>query len=120
MYGFAPRDSNETLRIGGFRYSEFSGPIRQGDLLANRGTGIAGLSDEKMLKIVYSASLYPFSGFFVTSPATHETVQFTPKDLEQIARNIVGIAVGAFDEGSFLVWWREAVRQFPLSFEAGC
>lgn len=84
------------------------------------GPELAGLSDEKMLKIVYSASLYPFSGFFVTSPATHETVQFTPKDLEQIARNIVGIAVGAFDEGSFLVWWREAVRQFPLSFEAGC
>jgi hypothetical protein len=76
------------------------------------------LSDEEMLKIVHSASLYPFSAFFSTTAVPNRGTQLTLKDLEEIANSVLAVAVGAFDEGSFLIWWRESVRPFPLSSDS--
>lgn len=77
------------------------------------GRGLSEISDTKMLEIVYSASYYPFSAFFYFDDVTIGRQSLEHDDLTHVVTNLVGIAVGAFDDRSFLIWWRDDLCLFP-------
>jgi hypothetical protein len=77
------------------------------------GRGLSEIPDTKMLEIVYSASYYPFSAFFYFDDVTIGRQSLQPDDLAHIVTNLVGIAVGVFDDRSFLIWWRDDLYPFP-------
>jgi hypothetical protein len=79
------------------------------------GPELATLSDDEIFKIVNSASFYPFAAFFFTAEPRSEGTMLTLDDLNDVAAGIVGIAVGAFDDRSFLIWWRDDCRPLALS-----
>ncbi len=80
---------------------------------AVEGEALARVSDEEMLSVINCASFYPFSCFFYIS-SSGGSEEFTASELDRVAERLVGIAVGAFDERSFLMWWRDDLVPFPL------
>ncbi len=78
------------------------------------GPGLAAVPDEEMVSIMHSASFYPFSAFFSTAAKCQNKSHLEDQDLDCVVRTLVGIAVGAFDERSFLIWWRDDLVQFPV------
>jgi hypothetical protein len=38
---------------------------------------------------------------------------FDDRDVDELAENLVGLAVGAFLEDTYLIWWRTDLVQFP-------
>ncbi len=58
---------------------------------------------------------YPWCGFFYTS-AFGLKPTLTRNDLQEIAKTTVGVAVNAFDNGSYVLWWRNS-RPLPAGEE---
>jgi hypothetical protein len=77
------------------------------------GQELSGISDDDMVGIVYSASFYPFCAFFWLGRVANGKSSLSDADLERVANTLVGVAVGAFDDNSFLMWWRDDLRPFP-------
>jgi hypothetical protein len=59
------------------------------------------------------SSYFPVSAFFCESPSPDRQKCLTEGDLENLANNLIGVAVDAFDGDSFLIWWREDLQPFP-------
>ena len=78
-----------------------------------RGRELAELPDRKMLEIVWTASFWPFAGFFYVGALSQGKELLSDRDIDDVVDGLVGIAVGAFDERSFLIWWRDELRPFP-------
>ncbi len=74
---------------------------------------LSELSDNGMVQTIGNASLWPFSAFFYINgiPSTKQVLD--DKDLQRIAGRLIGVAVGAFDERSYLLWWRDDLKPFP-------
>ena len=50
---------------------------------------------------------YPWCGFFHLSALTTGNRILTAIDLQAIVNTVVGVAVAAFDTGSYLLWWSD-------------
>jgi hypothetical protein len=74
----------------------------------------ANLSDDEMNTLINHASFWPFSAFFYTDGISDTKAELDDADFQLIVKGLVGIAVGAFDDRSYLVWWRDDVRPFPV------
>jgi hypothetical protein len=57
---------------------------------------------------------FPVSAFFGVSRSSERKKRLTEPDLEDLADNLIGVAVDVFDGDSFLIWWREDLQPFPL------
>ena len=75
---------------------------------------LANLSDEEMSGLISHASFWPFSAFFYIDQSSQPKDELNDADLQFIVKQLVGVAVGAFDDRSYLVWWRDDLRPFPL------
>jgi hypothetical protein len=91
--------------------------IRHGDEVywSVAGSEVAKLSDEGMLELINSASFYPFAAFFYVDGIPSTRGALTDDDLEHVVATLCGLAVGAFDQRSFLIWWRDDLRPFPAA-----
>lgn len=78
------------------------------------GAKLAQLPDDKMLDVINHASFWPFSAFFYIDAISKAKGELEDADLQLIVKQLVGVAVGAFDDRSYLVWWRDDLRPFPL------
>jgi len=74
------------------------------------------MSDEDMVGLLNSASLYPFTAFFYISEGLSGKTELQDADLDRVVSGISGIAVGAFDEESFLLWWKDRLP-LPVGIE---
>ncbi len=72
-----------------------------------------GLTDDQILDIVHSASYYPWIGFFYICSSNTECNRLSDDFINHFGQRVIGIAAGAFDYRSFLIWWRDDVRPFP-------
>lgn len=79
-----------------------------------QGPELSRLSEDQILDVVYDSSFWPFSAFFCLSDFSNHKHDLSDSDLLRIAQNLAGIAVGAFDDRSYLVWWRDDLRPFPV------
>lgn len=77
------------------------------------GQEFGDASEKEMMRILNCASFWPFSAFFCASGVERDKPQIDDSDLDCAVESLVGIAVGAFDERSFLVWWRDDIMPFP-------
>jgi len=80
------------------------------------GPKLARLSDEEMMEVISSASYWPFSAFFYNGGAFAFSLELTDADFKRVVDTLVGVAVGAFDDRSFLVWWQADLQPFPVEF----
>ncbi len=58
-------------------------------------------------------SFFPVSAFFCVSSSSERKKHLTDADVEDLAENLIGVAVDAFDGNSFVIWWREDLIPFP-------
>jgi hypothetical protein len=73
----------------------------------------AGLSEEDVMNLLGTPILpYPWCGFFYTS-ALGRKQKLTKIDLQEIVKTLVGVAVSAFDNGSYVLWWSNS-RPLPV------
>ena len=79
------------------------------------GGELAQFPDDKMLDVINQASFWPFSAFFYINGISKTKGELEDSDLQLIVKHLVGVAVGAFDDRSYLVWWRDDLRPFPLA-----
>lgn len=79
------------------------------------GTELGALSVGQILDVVYSASHFPWTGFFYRNGISSEAGELTSQDLEHVVTNLVGIAVSALDYRSYLIWWRDDLQPFPTT-----
>jgi hypothetical protein len=77
------------------------------------GGELAQFPDDKMLEVINWASFFPFSAFFYIDEISKTKGRLEDSDLQLIVKHLVGLAVGAFDDRSYLVWWRDDLRPFP-------
>jgi hypothetical protein len=78
-------------------------------------TKLADLSDDEMGTVINYASFWPFSAFFyIDGISATKGELLHDADLQSIVKQLVGVAVGAFDDRSYLVWWRDDLLPFPL------
>ncbi len=63
------------------------------------------LDEEDILGLIYSATFHPWSGFFYVQSEPGKSSELSDVDLNEIARTLSGVAVGVFDQESFLLWW---------------
>ncbi|HLW72326.1 MAG TPA: hypothetical protein VKS22_17105 [Candidatus Binataceae bacterium] len=66
-------------------------------------------SEDKIRGVVSSGSSYPFAAFFYVAQ-THSTepeAQLDDSAFNKIVETLAGVAVGAFDGESFLLWWKQ-------------
>jgi hypothetical protein len=75
---------------------------------------LCDLPDEEMASLISSTSFWPFSAFFYPRGARSIGKELLKSDLARIAETLIGLAVGAFDDRSFLFWWRDDQLAFPL------
>jgi len=75
---------------------------------------LANLSDDEMGDLINYGSFWPFSAFFYIDGISPTKNELNDADLQSIVNRLVGLAVGAFDDRSYLVWWRDDLRPFPL------
>jgi hypothetical protein len=71
------------------------------------------LSENDILELVNQPNPYPSSAFFSTARVSE---QLDDSGLQRVVDHLTGVAVWAFDGDSFLIWWREDLRPFPLQF----
>ncbi|HSR56843.1 MAG TPA: hypothetical protein VLL57_01570, partial [Candidatus Binataceae bacterium] len=69
------------------------------------------------VRAIIEASLYPSIAFFYVGGISAPKTALSVADLEYVVQNLVGVAVGAFDECSFLMWWRRTSVPFPARTE---
>lgn len=55
---------------------------------------------------------YPWCGFFHESAGVLGKAELTGDDLNDIVKALAGIAIGAFDHTSYVLWWKES-RPLP-------
>lgn len=82
------------------------------------GPQLASLSDDEMLDVVNGASFFSFTAFFYLRPVPETAIELNYGDLNHVKRNLVGLAIGAFDFESFLLWWRDDLYPFPTANQA--
>jgi hypothetical protein len=71
------------------------------------------LSEKDVMSLTQMPVLpYPWCGFFYTGAIETELQTLTNKDLKLIVKTIVGVAVRAFDNDSYVLWWSDA-RPLP-------
>ncbi|HEY6418988.1 MAG TPA: hypothetical protein VIX59_08295 [Candidatus Binataceae bacterium] len=71
-------------------------------------------SDHEIEELISDwSSYFPVSGFFSAASAPERKKVLTDADLEELARNLIGVVVDIFDGDSFALWWREDLRPFP-------
>jgi hypothetical protein len=75
---------------------------------------LANLSDDEMGDLINYGSFWPFSAFFYVNGLSPTKSELNDADLQLIVNRLVGVAVGAFDDRSYLVWWRDDLWPFPL------
>ncbi len=63
------------------------------------------LEEDDISGLLSSASFHPFSAFFYVQGRLGESSVLSDTDLHWIVKTLVGVAVGVFDEESFLLWW---------------
>jgi hypothetical protein len=96
-----------------FPHREFAIPYRGELYWRIAGATLANLSEDQMLEAINGASYFPWLGFFYFNGVPQTKTMLTGADLEHVASNLVGVAAGALDYRSFLVWWRDDLRAFP-------
>jgi hypothetical protein len=66
----------------------------------------AELSEEDVMNLTGMPILpYPWCGFFYTGASGTRKRRLTMIDLQEIVKTLVGVAVGAFDHQSYVLWW---------------
>jgi hypothetical protein len=79
---------------------------------------VASLSDDQMLDLIHCTSYFPWTGFFYCDhKRSVVNTQLTDEDITRVLSNLRGVAVGALDYDSFLIWWRDDLRPFPFESE---
>jgi|SRR5579863_5404078 len=74
----------------------------------------ADLSEEDVMNLTGMPILpYPWCGFFYTGASTTRKQKLTRNDLQEIVNTLVGVAVGAFDNRSYVLWWSNS-RPLPV------
>ncbi len=63
--------------------------------------------------ISHWSAYFPVSAFFCVSSPSERKKLLTDGDVEDLAQNLIGVAVDIFDGDSFLIWWREDLLPFP-------
>ena len=96
-------------------YSSLAVPYQNEVYWAVSGGELAQFPNDKMLEVINGASFYPFSAFFYINEISKTKGELEDSDLRLIVKHLVGLAVGAFDDRSYLVWWRDDSRPFPLA-----
>ena len=81
---------------------------------AVEGAELARIPDEEMLSIVHLGSFHPFSCFFYLRRPRSKGTELDRRELDRVVEALVGVAVGAFDDRSFLILWRDDLVPFPL------
>ena len=72
------------------------------------------LSENDIFDLLDQPFPYPSSVFLSIAGAWEPKRQLKDSDLEHVVDTLVGVGVRAFDGDSFLIWWREDLRPFPL------
>ena len=72
------------------------------------------IPDREIEELISGASYWPFCAFFYISSSSEPKKVLTNEDLQNLVQNLVGIAVDAFDANSFVIWWRDDLRPFPI------
>jgi hypothetical protein len=112
------QDTQVSMSSTGFHdlpHSELIVPYGSEVYWSVSGRELSELPDAEMLEIVWSASFWPFSAFFYVDGVSCRDARLGDEDLERIVTTLVGLAVGAFHDHSFLMWWRDDLRPFPTS-----
>jgi hypothetical protein len=106
----------DDLPTSGYRYQAYG--IAYGNevywLLTN-----PEISDDDLLAVICSGSPYPYAVFFCSAGTPSGKLKINELGLDEIVPTITGIAVGAFDEDSFLLWW-SADSPTPFTIESHC
>jgi hypothetical protein len=63
------------------------------------------IPEDDLMSVMACGSPYPYSVFYSAAGPWVETLKISDKDLNDIVNTVTGIAVGAFDDDSFLLWW---------------
>jgi hypothetical protein len=75
----------------------------------------ADLSEVDVLRITGMAILpYPWVGVFYTDAPKVRKRELTENDLQEMVKSLVGIAVTAFDNCSYVLWWNTS-SPLPIS-----
>ena len=73
----------------------------------------AGLSEDDILNLLGAPVLpYPLCVFLHLANSADTKSELADPDLAEIVSRLVGVAVGAFDTDSFLLWWRDDLVPF--------
>ena len=64
------------------------------------------LSETDILTLIRTPMPWPSSMFLYADVEFIQPSRISQRELEHIVGNLQGVAVGAFDETSFLLWWR--------------
>ena len=65
----------------------------------------SNLQEDDILGLIYSATFRPFSAFFYAEREPTRGSDLNDSHLDQVVKNLCGVAVDVFDEESFLLWW---------------
>jgi len=65
------------------------------------------LDEEDILSLLYSATFHPWSAFFYVQGHPGRSSVLSDTDLDEIVKTLSGVAVGVFDQESFLLWWSD-------------
>jgi hypothetical protein len=63
------------------------------------------IPEDDLMSIMGCGSPYPYSVFYCSAGSWVETLDIGSRDLDKAVNTVAGIAVGAFDDASFLLWW---------------
>jgi hypothetical protein len=75
----------------------------------------ADLSEEDVMNLTGMPILpYPWCGFFYIGASATRKPRLTEIDLQEIVKTLVGVAVGAFDHRSYVLWWGDR-RPLPVN-----
>jgi hypothetical protein len=69
-------------------------------------------SDAEIETLSRETGRFPFVLFFYRSNSPKRAT-LDDRDVDELAENLVGLAVGAFLEDTYLIWWRTDLVQFP-------
>jgi hypothetical protein len=97
-----------------YRYRKYSITYREEVymLLAN-----PDIPEDDLMSVMACGSPYPYSVFYGAAGSWVETFDISDKELNDLVNGLTGIAVGAFDDASFLMWW-SADSPIPFRIEA--
>ena len=83
-----------------------------------RANGLS-LSDAHINSLFgYPILLYPLCVFFHSATDVGDKRELNRQDLKRIIAELVGVAASAFDNDSFLLWWRDDLMPFLQLSEA--